>query len=1012
MIKVISDTPGRAFRMLWAVPLLFAWNAGAAAAAGDGEDIEEVVVTGSYLKRSAANSPSPLSVVTQADIEDLGAVDVAEILQAMPWQSGGQTRTATFGGEGSDGRTSINLRNLGNASTLVLLNGKRNNVAWFNPRGNASVDVNGLIPNIAIERIEIVKDGASALYGSDAIAGVVNFITRDNFQGFDAQIEYSTDEATREGDTYNVQMILGGQWDRGGLVLSAGLLNREEINVDDRYERFGASTISTTGQPGRFTPTQDVLFADGTPVAPSVQSVYTTLSDNAAARILPRGSLGGAVSEASFGNADLSCEASAALEQGGPLGLFGSGGVENQLCPYDFGSFFILQAEEDLRKFHVTGHYDLTDSLEIYTEMGFGNSEWRSRNSLNPNADAATIPVNNLGLIEDARRRDITAQPLVNRSRLLGGTRNTPANRRPLETFSDKNASSSRMVIGGVWDTEILGKAWSFDLSTYRSERDQDHTFVQDTRAQQFQLALAGLGGPNCDAVNGTPGAGNLAFAQTGNFDDGTCFFFNPFGSHEFDANGNPQTDLTLVNPSELYRWLAARTTSATEIEQNVVDFIASGDLVDTGWGPIGLAVGLQRREDTAKVLLDSETNTNNLAFVFGAQDWSGKLTTRAAFAEIGIPIGDTLDVNVAVRFEDFKQLDIDTTDPKLTILWRPLDSLSLRGSIGTSFRVGSLLQLFGSLTTVSNTTDPAFVGSGGAFLSVISDGNALLQPEEVTTTNFGISWVPTGGVLEGLSIDLDYYDYDYDDIITRQSHQRLVNEDGDAINAEIAATGKTVEQIVAEGIVGNRRQVIRNTVGELVRVLPDFVNANSLDADGIDLNASYSFDSMVGALRFGLQAAWVNTYDVVVRTSTGLTKFDGVGSLNAANRVGRPLPEWKVNGSVNWSYGNHSAYLLARFVDGYDFDVAQNALRIETVQTILGENGINTPTVASWTTFDLTYSYRLPSMGFQSAGMVTVGARNLFDRDPPWVNSITGFDPISHDPRGRVWYARYSMSM
>ena len=162
--------------------------------------IEEIVVTGSYLKRTTADSPSPLSVITSADIEDLGAADVAEIIASLPWQSGSQTRSSTFQGEGAAGRSSINLRNLGHGATLPLVNGKRQVASWFNTRGNASVNINGLIPNIALERIEIVKDGASALYGSDAIAGVVNFITKKDFEGFDMNYQFTTDDETTEGD--------------------------------------------------------------------------------------------------------------------------------------------------------------------------------------------------------------------------------------------------------------------------------------------------------------------------------------------------------------------------------------------------------------------------------------------------------------------------------------------------------------------------------------------------------------------------------------------------------------------------------------------------------------------------------------------------------------------------------------------------------------------------------------------------------------------------------------------
>ena len=375
------------------------------AASPDDEVIEEVVVTGSYLKRTAADSPSPLSVIGAAQIEDLGAADVAEVIASLPWQSGSQTRASTFQGEGADGRNSINLRNLGHGATLPLVNGKRQVPSWYNDRGNASVNVNALVPNIAIERIEIVKDGASSLYGSDAIAGVINFITKRDFEGFDIQYQFSTDEETGKGDANNLGVIWGVRADRGGIVAATSFLNRDEINVDDRYERFGGSTASGTGQPGRIVPRGTVVWADhGLRPGEVVGSV-----DGEGA--FPRDALG-----LSYGQADVNCEDAAALEEGGALGpVFG-----NNICAYDFGSFFALQAEESLRNTHVTGDYDVTDTLEIYFEFANTTSRFDRLNSLNPNAPILTIGVDHFGNIEDAFRRGIEVIPVGNQTRLIG----------------------------------------------------------------------------------------------------------------------------------------------------------------------------------------------------------------------------------------------------------------------------------------------------------------------------------------------------------------------------------------------------------------------------------------------------------------------------------------------------------------------------------------------------------------------------------------------------------------
>ena len=544
------------------------------------ETLEEVVVTGSYLKRNAADSPSPLSVVTAADIEDLGASDVSEIVQAMPWSSGSQTRAATFQGEGADGRNSINLRNLGHGATLPLVNGKRQAPSWYNGRGNASVNVNGLIPNIALERIEIVKDGASALYGSDAIAGVVNFITKKDFEGFDMSYQFTTDKLSGEGDAHQVGVIWGVQGDRGGIVVSASNLNRDEINIDDNYSRYGGTTLSSTGQPGRLLPVGDpVIWA-----AHGLNPGEVVANANP-----PRDPMG-----LSYGQADVNCEDAAALERGGALGnLFNR-------CVYDYGSFFSIQAEESLRKIHVDGHYDFTENVEVYFELAANYSEFDRLNSLNPNAPALTVPyeveyidssgnlavAQNPGSIEDAYRRGIEPIRYANLTRMIGGTQYT-ADRfgkqfRPIDTFTNSSRSDQRFVLGALSEFQLADRDWTMDVSYTASQHNSAVTQVQDTLSNNMHMAINGYGGPQCDPLTGVPGEGNAAYAASGgNFAAGACYFFNVFGNTMFDRNGNlGQDDLNLVNPVELYEWLLGRVTSDTDFRQRVIDVVLSGDLL------------------------------------------------------------------------------------------------------------------------------------------------------------------------------------------------------------------------------------------------------------------------------------------------------------------------------------------------------------------------------------------------------------------------------------------------
>jgi outer membrane receptor protein involved in Fe transport len=1021
---------------LCALLAAFGWQS--ASAATDDEAIEEIVVTGSYLKRDAANSPSPLSVVSSADIEDIGAADVAEIVQAMPWSSGSQTRAATFQGEGADGRNTINLRNLGNSSTLPLLNGKRMVQSFYNGRGNASVNINALVPNIALERIEVVKDGASALYGSDAVAGVVNLITKKNFEGFDFSYQFTTSDEANAGDTHNLELLWGVQGERAGIVVSGSFLDREEIHVGDNFGRYGGTTVSGTGQPGRLVPLETPVWADNG-LRPG-QPVDSTIDGGS----LPRDFLGnnGRLGAAGFGQADVNCEDAAALEQAGPLGPYPG----NNLCIYDYGPFFAIQAEERLRKIHVDGYFNLTDQVEFYYELAANESEFNRKNSLNPNAPALPIPtdvtyvdsngdvqtVANPGSYEDADRRGIEPIRYANITRLIGWTRDTPSQYRPIDTFTNTDRKDTRYVAGLDWDFELGGRDWNMNLSYTASQHNSATTQIQDTLSTHMELALSGLGGPNCNVVDGVPGDGNASYVSSGgDFDAGNCYFFNPFGNSQFNADGSlidlgnlPEGDPTLerVNPPELYTWLLGKANSSTDYKQRVIDWVFAGDLFELGDQPVGLAVGYQQRREDGETFLDSSLTSDNLDFVFGARPWQGRLTTNAFFAEVGIPIGSRFTANIAVRYEDFDEINEDTTDPKISLLWQPIDGLSLRGSWGTSFRVPSLLQSFGTLTTVGNRTD---VTGEQTFKPSITVGNPNLTPESAENYNIGISWVPVDGFLEGFQIDLDWFDYQYDDIITREPSQVLVDADNAALNAyrdaNLGGSCATDRECWIDGMnagVGNREQVIRNEQAILLRVLPDFANANGADISGLDINTSYSFDSGIGNWRVGLQAAWIETYDV--ESASGVVS-DGVGNYNQNNAVARPLPEWRVNGTLNWSYNNHRAFLIVKYVDSLITDVSPGTTRFfATTAGMAGNTGVQEDLlkqaddgkIPSMTTADIQYTYSFGELGILRNSAISLGIMNFTNEEAPAIGLVTAYDGTLHDGRGRMWFLRLNGSM
>jgi len=982
------------------------------------EEVEEIIVTGSYLKRSPADSPSPLSIIDRSHIEDIGANTVTDIINDMTYNSGSiGSSTVFFGGDDSTGTGSVNLRNLGLGSTLVLLNSRRTVKSETDQTGSGYVDLEGTVPTIAIERIEVLKDGASALYGSDAIAGVVNFITRKSFEGIEFQADYQVDDETSDQEDIVIQAIMGVQADRGGMVFSMSFMDRSPLIIGDRFDRFGQSGISGFGQPGSYVALQGVLDNTGTPVGGDP--------------LLPNGdvnplflTLNGA-----GGSADLDCDFFV-----NPNGKGTQGATPGRTsCLYDFSSFFALVPDEERFMGNVDGNFEVSDSVEIYMSGGYASNQYTRRNSLFPDVTFAIIPADHPALIDDAQRRGLLIGPhpecgsaicalgvdatgvvpltYLALQRMMGGDDTTPFAERPKNTDSKFERDFTRGLLGMTWDIGVAG--WTMDIAgSYSKVRAQGDT-GSDTITSNVNAAYVGLGGPNCNQQTGTAGSGNLG--------TGSCFYYNPFGSARVQPDGSPQTDPAFLNPDELIDWMGAELTFTNESKQTTFDIVFAGDTFELPSGFVGLAVGAQWKKEEADVDNDKNLNDNNVKFAFGAPDWKNELTTTAFFAEINIPILDSLEVNIAGRYEDFDEINEDNFDPKISALWRPTDSLSLRASFSKAFRVGSLLQLFGNQTTLTNSTDP-YSGLGGlAFRPSLTSGNSDLSPEKADVYALGLTWEPVDGFLEGFGVDLDYYAFEVDDLLTRESHQATIDQETAArcpqgvnrpgekdFDAALPVCGVVNKVLVndpnadPDAIAFWSQKVIRTDIGGLIRTETSYLNAQKLDTSGVDLNLRYAWEWGAHALRATMQSSYTIDYDL---TDPFGVKIDGVGSSNSQNTVGHSLPEYKINWGLFWNWNRMSANLFVRYIDGYDDDRIQSATRGAFI-------GLH-PKIDDHTTADVQFNYELPAFAFQQEGsVVTLGIKNVTDEDPPFMNIDGAFDPFVHDPRGRLFYFSYRLAM
>ncbi len=839
------------------------------------ETIEEVVVTGSYIRgKSQENSASPISVVNSTDLNAIGATQIADLVQTLTINNGSENNPDAFTQGSTTGTANFNLRGLGVASTLVLLNGRRQvTTAAVTNDGLQFVDTNSLVPQIAIQRVEILKDGAAAIYGSDAVAGVVNLYTDDDFEGFATSGRYGfvTDEGSQNDFLVQAKFGWTNSDDTLHFLLAGSYFDRTSLTTSERRLSLPQNDTSSLGNPGAFIGLGAGALPAGVPI------------------VDPTG-----------------CE-----QFGGGIVALAPpvGGLQPGLCSFDFGEFFNLVPEEERIQVYASLDYQINDTTDFHLEAAYADNEAIRGNS-------PTFPFLQAGsaIVPATNPNNVFGEPVVFFGRAIGNGGGVSPQLSENETYR---------ISGSIRGDLDYGLGWNYDVAVTYAENNHFRS-TEDTITANFSAALAG----------GAPGGE----------------FFNPFAT----------SFTTSPNSASVIDFIIGEQTNDAESELFVVDAVLSGTIAETDAGEIGLALGFQYRDESTSSDLDPISNADGFGFLIGGPDFDASRTPYAFFAEVLVPLTETLELSGALRFEDYGGTIGDTLDPKVSLLWTPTSEITLRGSYSTSFRAPSVFQQFGTNTSLNQVNDP--LTGGNTFAAVRTntpaEGGRDLAPEESEAFNFGASFRP----IDGLSIDVDYFNYSFTDAIITTSFQEIVNADP------------------------NGPAVIRSG-GQIVQVLNDFVNASNIDTDGIDLSIKYDIDSDYGTFQPFFEGTWVLGYDFV--TGAG-TEVDGLGERNfALLGVGsRPTPEFRFNTGISFVNETHEARVFVRYIDG------------------INDNQNPGSTVGDFTTVDVQYALNLGQI-FESLGdtRLTVGAINLFDQDPPFVATNGGFESRLHDPRGRVVY-------
>jgi iron complex outermembrane receptor protein len=963
------------------VALPFATSSYAADTAVTGQPVEEIVVTGSYIKGSAENAALPVDVVTNQDLQDQGNPTMIEFIRQLGITSGnlGETNQFTAPAQGTEGTTTINLRGLGAGRTLTLINGRR----------QVSTETNGVdvsaFPLSAFARTEILKDGAAALYGSDAIAGVVNFITHEGFEGFEIG---GTQSWMQDSSANNINALAGWANDRMNGFLALEFDHRGELHIDDRnwgikpFVDNLAGGWSSTGMPGT------IYMLD--PNKPP--------SGN--------GGLAGSNQQQPIPHADPQC---AAL--GGEV-LFGT-------CNFQFSHYDNLVEKTNTYKSYGEFNWDISDSAKFHVEALYSYlnmPHWNSSPAYPPNSlfgPDRVIPATNPGLIQFKADypalftnlpvgTDINTVEVYDRARYLG-----------VNGIDGKGISAYRRVQTYRLATGVSGEAFDgafgYNLNVSWSRRDRKSNGY-DVAVQNMAFALNGLGGPNC-----TPGGADPATSTAG---QGPCQWFNPFSeaiAYSAAAGvGNPTFVPAVANSKELLQWLRLEGSGREINELLVWDAVFDKELdIKLPGGNVGVALGFQARNEHYNTELSDVSNravdpcpwTNPFAVTMGfttpdqlspncfpknglvgfgvpGDEANTSRTVYAAFSELALPILDNLNMQAAIRYEDYGSQGGSTVDPKVAIKWQALDWLAFRGSASTTFRGPPLSQLSGVNTYLAN------IPAANAYRAVNIIGNPNLNPESAVTTSVG-TIVEAGG----FTGTIDYWHFQFRDPLQFESANQLLS--AYTVNGCFdGGAGAPVGGPIAPICVDLRPHIepLGTTPADLAAINTNYINGPKIRTEGVDIAGQYVWDFSFGQVTLGVEGTHTLQYQSDTFRDVGGVALAPGGDFNGLMNINLnpfyPMPDWKGNAFLRYARDNWRASYTVRYTSDY---------RDKQVAAINAANA-SLQDVDSMTTQDVTVIYTWKDFMFSGS------VYNLTDEDPPQCYCAQEFDPYTANPLGRIY--------
>ncbi|MBP6879017.1 MAG: TonB-dependent receptor [Phenylobacterium sp.] len=985
--------------------------AGAANAQTDGDLVEEIVVVGSQIEGAKVTAALPVTVVDQAQLDNVAATSGDDLFRSIP-QMGDVSFNSSFLPNSSNSARgdvgSVNLRNLGVGNTLVLLNGRRvvahptsradeNQVPVLTYNTNA-------IPVSGIKRLEVLRDGAAALYGSDAVAGVINTVLMDDFEGLTVEAQYGSAEGTslREGE-FSLQAGKNFHDGRGNVTLFANYTNRSALKA---WDQDFTSTVDRTQLFAGTDYAGNATLDDRITTTPwaSLTAVGGTIRQNGVALTTANGAFH--IQPSTNGACATALPNGICLATGATT----ISGADRNLR-FDTSGTFNPSVMPELERVNLflTGKYDLTDDLRAFGEVGYYTATTHAIQTSTTNLSGLPIAIAASNYYNPFGQA-VFANGQVNPNRLPGLSISAAGAPVIMNAYNFVDVGPNRVdvensqwrFLGGL-KGEKFGFKWEGALLYSKAEVEDTSDGISATLLQR-QLALS------------TPDA------------------YNPFNGASLD---NPSIGDNRPSPQAAIDAIRVKTVRKNVSTLSMADFkVSKVDLFSVPAGDVGFAAGVEYRRETQKDDRDARldgtikftnsatglTYENDLIGSSASPDTKGARNVTSAYVEFAIPVVSpdmeipfvyNFEAQIAGRYESFSDVG-DVAKPKVALAWDVYDGLRFRGSWAQGFKAPNLEQVNATLVTRSNSRRDWYrceaERRAGRIASLQAcstastlerrSGNADLKPEESETWGVGVVYEPSFIPADygRFTVTVDYWRVKQDGIVG-------LFGGGSAVTADYYArlNGSSYANVVRAAPTADDIAAYQGTglapVGQILYIADQYQNLLPQEARGLDIGVMWSLrGTQYGDFSVNFNAAHLMKFyrspspgvaELVAAQAAGQIDpsifIGGGGDLIRQN--GRP--EWKWSASATWSYDQWTVGAFTQYIGD-----------VEDTQLLDAEG--DAWVIDSQLTANLYGQYEFTE-GLAANTRLRVGVRNLTDEKPPL--SSDGYLGELYQPYSRYWY-------